>query len=255
MRLRLVAGLVIGSALIGFTASSAHAQGFTTDDTQLRFDGASVSPLQATARAGFTGAPAPGGGIVPIFVYRLPTLAPGTVITNAVLSINLASITVAGSINYNVDLYAIPFRATPTVGIADFFVGPSDPSSTTVLIQDNFVQRSNPVSATPLGRYNTNTTGSANLAAFLNAQYVAGALGGPTGNFVFFRLSPDVTTPLGNGGFDFHTQDNASTSGLRPTLTLTTGVAATAPEPSSVLLTLVGLTGFCIRRRKARRVS
>lgn len=238
--------------------SVTQAQGFSNADTQLRFDGALVSPSGATARAGFTSTPTPGGGIVPIFVYRLPVIAAGTTITSAVLSVNLAGIGVPGSINYNVDLYALPFRSTSTVVASDFFVGPAGTATTGTLIQDNFVLRSTPTSSTPLGRYETNLPSSAILASFLNAQYSSGAVGGAAGDFVFFRFSPDQTVALGFGGYDFNTQDNVSTSGLRPTLTLTTAaVGANAPEPSSAaLLTALPLMlGVYIVRRGRSRLS
>ena len=253
LRFRAIA-TVLGTAalLTALLPGAAHAQGFTTDDTQLRFDGTSLSPAQSTARAGFTATPSPGGGIVPIFFYRLPTLAAGTTITSATLSLNLASLTTAGGINYNVDLYGLSFRANPTITAADFYVGPLDTSGNAALLQDNFVARSTPTANTPLGRYDSTTAGSAAIANFLNAQYAAGATGGVNGSFVLFRLSSDVASSVNAGGYDFNTQDNSSTSGLRPTLTLTTAAISAAPEPSAAALlsaVLLPLAGMMARRR------
>ncbi len=192
-------------------------------------------------------------------MYRLPTLAAGSTITSAVLSLNLAAIAVPNSINYNVDLYALSFRSTANITQADFFVGPLDASPSATLIQDNFVLRAATTSATPTGRYETNLAGSATLASFLNAQYASGANGGVAGDFVFFRLSPDQTAGLGFGGYDFNTQDNASTSGLRPSLTLTTASSAAAPEPSSLALLaafpLVLIAPLVRRSRQAAKAN
>ncbi|MES2465221.1 MAG: hypothetical protein V4671_32035 [Armatimonadota bacterium] len=54
----------------------------------------------------------------------------------------------------------------------------------------------------------------------------------------------------------YHPQDNASTSGLRPTLTLTTAAITAAPEPGSGLLAaivLLPIAGVAMRRRTSRQ--
>jgi hypothetical protein len=111
-----------------------------------------------------------------VFVFQLPVLPAGQGILSAAFSYYEL---VSGS-KYNTDLYGLGFRSSSTVLASDWYSGPNDTHNT--LIQSGIV----PASQSYNGRVTTSAAGDVNLLAYLNAQYVAGAV---AGNYVFLRLS------------------------------------------------------------------
>jgi hypothetical protein len=104
--------------------------------------------------------------------------------------------------------------------------------------------------SSPIGKLITTKDTWLNIVFNLPNEPVRGFAGAANGvlNGTFGTIEGLYITPTSNanvGPYTFFLDDFRQTP----------LVSAAAPEPSSVLLALVGLTGFCIRRRKARRVS
>jgi hypothetical protein len=201
-----------------------------------------------------------------VFVFQLPVLLPGQLITAA----DFSFYDDASSSVYNIDLYGLAYRSASTVLPSDWYSGPSDPNSH--LIQGGII----PPSVSFSGRITTSNAADAALLAYLNAQYAAGAAGG---NYVFLRLSNSVingantrvdflynadVAPYLEGAFGgpslSYWQDLYSP---RLDVTLSDVNVSAAPEPSSMAL-LAGGLGVCVllkrrsqsrARSKARLVS
>ena len=180
--------------------------------------------------------PGPGGQVRAFVVpFLLPTIASGDKVSTATLTLRHSSTT--GPPTFNVDLYGLDrFNASPTLTLADHYVGLLDGSNT--LLDDNF-------------RIPTDAAGSfvsfsgASLVGWLNDQYTGGA----GGSYVFARLSPDSATLLDgvNQRYRFNTA-NHGTASYRPTLDITV-----VPEPSMLVLWLSGLVGFMVFARYRRK--
>jgi MYXO-CTERM domain-containing protein len=177
--------------------------------------------------------------ISPVFVFQLPTLAPGETITTANLDLRTLR---AGTISFNADLYGLGFRSASTVLGTDYFSGTLDATDAT-LIQDNLFTPAVSTTASTIG---TSATGDTALASYLQAQYAAGATGG---SFVFLRLSPDFTTNPGtatSASLGYATSSAETTS--KPLLTVTT-----TPEPTGAgTLAALGVAALTARRRRNR---
>ena len=192
-----------------------------------------------------------------VFVFQLPVLLPGQLITAA----DFSFYDNASSSKYNVDLYGLAYRNASTVLPSDWYSGPSDPNNT--LIQAGIV----PPSYSFSGRITTSSAADALLATFLNAQYAAGAVGG---NYVFLRLSNSVTNGDNlNVDFTYHSDVAYYLAGVygsstlsywqnlyspRLDVTLSDVNVSAVPEPSSMAL-LAGGLGVCVflkRRSRSR---
>ena len=181
-------------------------------------------------------------GVLP---FELPNL--GNVnnpFSSAVLQVFLESVTDVDGFKFNTDLYAFPPRPgvdLPVLGTLVYHESNAiDNTPGITHLQDNLISGGN--GAAP-GAYHTNATGSANLLNYLNAQYDGGA-----GAFdhVFLRLNPDLDNGEIVESYNIGTSEAVRLS-MRPVLVLNA-----IPEPSSVVLTLFGLSaGIFSRRRKA----
>jgi autotransporter-associated beta strand protein len=121
---------------------------------------------------------------------------------------------------FNADLYGLPVRTSSTVvpatasatNAGDFFMGgfaggpADDPTPGVTKIQNNIL-----IPNSNLGLITTNPSGSAQLAAYLNAAYDSG---NGVGKWVFLRLSTDAL-PSGAHRYNVSTTEN-TTSANRP---------------------------------------
>ncbi len=231
----------------------AHAANITlygnTADSEVHYGGIwSYDPGQNGGMVGVNG----GYDYSDVFVFQLPVLAPGQTITGSDFSFYD---TASGS-KYNVDLYGLGYRASPTVLASDWYSGPND--SQNALIQAGIIAPSYSFA----GRITTSSGADLLLTNYLNSQYAAG--GG--GNYVFLRLSNSVSGGDNlNVDFIYHADvayylDNAYPGTLSywqglysPRLDLTLGDAPTStPEPST-MAALAGGLGLCAALRKRYR--
>lgn len=126
-----------------------------------------------------------------IFVFVLPTLAAGEVITDATLSFELYQI--ANSPN-GADLYGLPYQTSLSIGSSQYYDGTFDGDSSADGLQEDIL-----INSLSLGTITTDSTGSANLVDFLNDQYTAGAEGG---DYVLLRLNSGVSN---EGNYHYYT--------------------------------------------------
>ncbi len=181
------------------------------------------------------------------FVFQLPTLATGQVVTSATFSIGTTSN--SGGINYGLDLYALAPRTTPYPQAGDFYVGAADTQNT--LIQANFVPASSSTSAT----YTTSTAGSTTLGAYIAGLY--GTNPSVAGQYLFLRVNPDTTEGATTSLFTTQTFAIAQDAGSGitaplPALTLTTVGGVPTPEPASLGIMGLGIAGlFLMAKRRA----
>ena len=180
-----------------------------TDDTCMRVDGTFRAITQKDNRAGDDNAGVDGAYVM---VFQLPTLAAGETVTDANLDVVLVNLR-SGMIG-NVDLYGLPYRSASAVIAADYYQGVYAGDVAATALQDDIC-----VLTTPLGPVASDAVGDSNIAAYLNAQYAAGAQGG---DYVFLRLSPDVDEAPNYQYYAFASA-NADDAGTRPVLTITTG--------------------------------
>lgn len=170
-----------------------------------------------------------------IIPFLLPTLAFGEGFVDADFRDMLFG---QNSTGFNADLYGLSrVNASSAIAASDFFIGALDATAT--LIQDNFFTPTSPGLGTPV---NTDATGDLGLTAWLNVQYAGGA---NAGNYVFLRLNAD-DLPTGDNRYDILTQD-AGGATEKPLITYTAGIV---PEPSTLIMGIVGLgIVWCTKRR------
>ncbi|XMO85794.1 T9SS type A sorting domain-containing protein [Algibacter sp. AS12] len=176
-------------------------------------DGTKVLKLGQSAS---TGASATTNAIMP---FQLPVRPTGKTVVAANLKVNIAYI--RHWVASDIDLYGLPYSTSNTISPKDFYDGNfADPASTVTEIQDAFVVR-DVSGAEPLGteiftdrEVNSDASGANSLAAYINAQYDAGAV---AGDYVFLRLSVDATA--GSVGAHYYGISDESTA-QAPTLTL-----------------------------------
>ena len=174
------------------------------------------------------------------------------------MAANFSSYVAGSGSKYNVDLYGLDHRPSPTVKVEDWYSGANDVLNTK--LQSNIIPTSNSFS----GRIDTSNVGDANLAAYLTAQYAAGPAGG---NYVFLRLPSSVSNGnnldvnfLYNADLAYYLntvypnslavwQDQYS-----PRLDITTNdVPVSTPEPSTAAAMACGVLAWFVNRRRSKR--
>lgn len=188
----------------------------------------------ATSSNVFVGRTSTGTVGLVVYVFQLPTLAVGESIGSA--SFTFTQLTNSSALTANIDLYGLNYRTASTVTVADYFVGSLDSTSAT-LLKDNWFTSGTLASANTA--YTTDGGASSNLTAYLNAQYVAGAVGG---NYVFLRLNYDAFSDVGR--IEAATANN-STEAYRPLISYTI-----VPEPQTWALLGTGLFLLVMMRRR-----
>jgi len=172
-----------------------------------------------------------------IAVVKLPTLTGGSTILTANLDLGLYQSNMTAE--WNVDLYALYTINTPILTAADHYHGANDAGATK--LQDNFVSflAASPWQP-PVGTYSTDTTGDANLTAWLQTQYIGTA---PNAAYAVFRVSMDAI-PSATWNIDRFSDSMGNGGQIQPTLTI-----ETVPEPATIgLLGLAGLGAMIARR-------
>ena len=174
-----------------------------------------------------------------VLPFELPTLAPGETITSANLLVNNLGASGTPSNAYNADLYGLGFRSSAAVLASDFYAGPTPDPTDATLLQADFLTFGASGGSEDV---ETNAAADATLLDYLNAQYANGAEGG---DFVFFRLNPDVaTTPNNFERYQIAAEENNTFSPAE--LTIETVV----PEPGT--MALVGVAGLLALGRRRR---
>lgn len=211
-----------------------------TTDQERYGDGGSNWVGQSTSNIGKSSV----SGNAFIFVFELPTLAPGETISSANFSTYVSS---NGNIFngtdsvWNIDLYGVRTSDSSTVLAADFFMEANDTSATK--IQDNFWADLNSASSAPaVGEHSTSIAGDSALTAWLNSLYTGTT---PNQTYAFMRLNADkAPTEITNSRFVTIQTGNGTNL---PVLQITSAI----PEPSSYA-TLVGFSalGFVMLRRR-----
>lgn len=154
-----------------------------------------------------------------IYVFQLPTLPPGKQFTD--VSIRFFHQGTDGEPSFNADLYGIRVAASPEVRATDCFVGPSD--SEAVLIQDNLILASD--------TNGKRTSDAKELAEFLNIAYAKGA---GAGQYVFFRINPDLALRGKNfSRFRIYSADYAGGRFYWPTISYKTADDAPGAVPAA----------------------
>lgn len=207
-------------------------------DAEVSAGGASNQTKVGTILAGTFNATA----LTAVFPFPLPVIPSGETILTANLDVTANR---NNAPTFNADLYGLGFRNAATVLAGDFFTGPLDATDATLIQNDQFT----PATPTAAARAGTSAAGDAALAAYLNAQYQAGAVGGTS--FAFLRYSPDFVTNPGTAssgtlGYPVSTQETGTAT--RAVLTITTGV----PEPTSAAALGLAGVGLLARRRRGR---
>ncbi|WP_139957575.1 T9SS type A sorting domain-containing protein [Flavicella sediminum] len=199
-------GIIVNTANLAEGGTNPWIGGNTIDGTNVLKIGASDP----------TGAPNTTNAILP---FQLPARPEGKLVASANLKINVAYL--RHWISSDIDLYGLPYNASNTISPSNFYDGTyPDATGTVTGIQDAYFVRDTG-DTEPLGteiltdrEVNSSNTGDTALAAYLNAQYDAGA---EAGDYVFLRLSVDATS--GNTGAHYYGISDESTE-QAPVLTL-----------------------------------
>jgi len=203
--------------------------GFTIDadllDQQVRGDGTVGTTLNWTGQAEDQISGAQSGEIVVQFI--LPDLGGGTISSaNLLAAMNAPTWQVWG----NVDVYGVRYSSSSAVVLGDYAPF-SDAAGNGTKIMDNFY-----VSGTGTATYQdleTDATGDTALAAWLIAQYDAGAV---AGDYVFFRFQPDHMDAITGHAIAFATADTVGETTPVLTIELDTSVI---PEADFVSIEVV----------------
>lgn len=190
-------------------------------------------------------------GLAVIFFFALPTVPSPASIVGAQLDIAYLGISqgspgVFVPPEFNVDLFGIGARSSPTILGSDYHDG-SASLSTDMLIAERFV--------TPSTLPGTLQAADSSLLDFITSLYQPD--GTPTAAYVVFRANPDVDLPPFSGrlrGYELASANNASEAFV-PRLSLT---VASVPEPGTLTLIVVGavvLTGCGWCRGPRRRAG
>lgn len=196
---RLSTGLLAGT-LLAF--SSLHAQTSTiyglTADRQVNSAGvlSDTTPMQS-GYSGTTGQNA-------VVVFQLPTLPAGKEFNAASLRLYFAA--PSGTPSFNGDLYALGVSSSSTVQSGDYYAGTGD--SGAIRLQDNLV--------IPSAASGSRVSAPADLTDFLNAAYDNGSR---AGQYVFFRVSPDVAGLNTYTRYNLYSREYSGGSFYWPSLT------------------------------------
>lgn len=161
-----------------------------TGDSTLRVGGANSSYDQAL-----------------VLVFQLPTLVTGETITDAGLSFEGDA--GGGSQAGNLDLYGLGYQSSSTVSSPPYYAGSYGNDTNATELQNDIMTPS-----TTAGLITTDATGSSNLVTYLNALYIAGAVGG---DYVLLRINPDTN----EGNYKYWEIDTADSSN-KPMLNIET---------------------------------
>jgi hypothetical protein len=249
-KVRLLSG-VASTLLLASQGAGAASLFAAVDDRELN----ETSPLTlglvdgATFRAGAsTGAAGRNG----IFMFQLPDLgAVAAPFASADLGLYLFS--PSSTPAYNVDLYGLGVQSSSALVLGSgvlatnrYYEGAAADANAT-LIQLDFAT---PAMGFTPGWRNTNSTGDTNLVSYLNSVYANGT---NIGQYVFFRVNPDVSGGEFTG-YNFSSADTGTTAGsvgagttFDPVITYTS-----VPEPSTVITLLGGVAALGILRRARR---
>ena len=228
-------GAASGALIVGNTADQFIA-GPSTSGPQ---DGTGTSLGNAagvTLKVGRVAGSNADAGRNAVYVFQLPNLgAVANPFTSAALSFGIT--TIDNNTAVNVDLYGLGRRdAAPTIAVGDYyFANGADSTDATRLQVDILTPTS-----TPNSIISTDGTGSANLLAFLNAQY-AGGVG--VGEYVYLRLNVDGALNNIVRGYNVNTADVADAAS-KPTITF-----EAIPEPATFSLAALGCAAVVLRRR------
>jgi hypothetical protein len=186
-------------------------------------------------------------GHADIFFFAIPDVPSPASITGATLRftyLDIARFTHTVVPEFNVDLFGIGARATPTIVSSDYHDGDAA-LSTDTLIAESII-----TPTTPTGNLENSGT---RLLDFVKSLYQPN--GDPVAAYAVFRLNPDVELPpfrLPYSGYVVASADNTDNNGaFVPRLTLDV-----VPEPSSVAafaslsLTGIGLAAWKRRKRQ-----
>lgn len=177
-------------------------------------DGTTVLKVGASAS---TGASINTNAIIP---FQLPVRPPGKLVVAANLKVNIAYL--RHWIDADIDLYGLPYNSLSTISPSDFYdLGYADPTGTVAGIQRAFFVRDTEGSE-PLGteiltdrEVNSDDNGDDALAAYINAQYDAGAI---AGDYVFLRLTINSASGTLAGAHYYGISDESTTKA--PVLTI-----------------------------------
>lgn len=216
---RLATGLLTGALLAvpSLQAQTSTIYGLTAD-RQVNSAGtlSDVTPMQS-GYSGTTGQNA-------VVVFQLPTLPAGKEFDAASLRLYFAA--ASGTPSFNGDLYALGVSASSAVLAGDYYAGALDAGA--VRLQDNLV--------TPSATSGARVSNPADLTDFLNAAYDKGAR---AGQYVFFRVSPDVSGLNNFTRYNLYSREYSGGSFYWPSLTY-----GTADIPPSWVTVPLGGGGY-----------
>ncbi len=277
--------LALAGLSVALAAYQSRAATITVEDSVLDFEAQHrsndgtfpASENNGAGRVGFQsnfnggGSFAP-GGIEPIFLFKLPALAPGESVTSATFSIGRVADSSTGAVTptFNGDLYALGVTATnPTISAnsADaqhlFYIGDTAQSSLPVVAGSQII--TGPISRVAdnffvPSMFIANGGSAAPLDVTDVTSYIQALYSNPVGNgfvpgtsYLVMRLNPDTGTPPSSGTQRYSvawqgnsTTTPAGTPGNGPFVTLTTVV----PEPATVCLTTISLIGCLLAARR-----
>ncbi|MCC7193384.1 MAG: PEP-CTERM sorting domain-containing protein [Phycisphaeraceae bacterium] len=184
-----------------------------------------------------------------VYIFSLPVLPSGESVSTADLGATVTvSLGAGDGGDFGVDVWGIGFQSS-TTAILEYLESGTDAAPGNVKIQDEFLITSTVYPNNT--RLNTNASGDAALAVYLQSFYTANP-GYAGGSYVFLRLNPDANpddTADTNSGYGLASA-NHGTAAFRPELTIQT---ESIPEPAGlVLLGLAGLLMFSNRNSSRR---